>query len=74
MGDKENGWMVGAEELGRSIDQKWVGLSRWLVAMQRVKGILTAGPVNGWRYWSENRTFAPVAHRTEKAEGKGRGD
>jgi len=47
--------IASTKDISRSIDSVLVGISRWPAAIQSTKGILTAGPVNSWRYWSEKR-------------------
>jgi translocator assembly and maintenance protein 41 len=47
--------IAGADGLTTVVEQKLVAISRWPTATQSLKGILSAGPVNSWRYWSEKR-------------------
>lgn len=47
--------IASSEDIAKSIDDVLIGISRWPAALQSTKGILTAGPVNSWRYWSEKR-------------------
>jgi len=61
--------IAGAADLSRNIDKALIGLSRWPTATQSMKGILTAGPVNSWRYWSEKRAKGKSSKvKKEKAE------
>jgi len=62
--------IAGAEDLSRNIDKALVRLSRWPTATQSMKGILTAGPVNSWRYWSEKRAKGKVK-KAEKVQEAG---